>query len=141
MLVTPRRFPSALPTEAVHVTKHAPAKPTRRLRPIWIVLALIALVLLGIGGVLALSANTPPPDRPVATIELGSNILVQTPTPVATPTITATLPSPAAVDRCTPPLFADTFDDPASGLPTGEQGDTRWGYVAGDISTADQHGQ
>ena len=124
-------LPSALPTEAVHVTKHAPAKPSRRIRPIWIVLALIALILLGIGGVLTLSANTPPPDRPVATIELGSNILAQTPTPVATPTITATLPAPAAVDRCTPPLFAETFDDPASGLPTGEQGDTRWGYVAG----------
>jgi len=88
-------LPSALPTEAVHVTKHAPAKPSRRIRPIWIVLALIALILLGIGGVLTLSANTPPPDRPVATIELGSNILAQTPTPVATPTITATLPAPA----------------------------------------------
>jgi serine/threonine protein kinase len=124
-------LPSALPTEAVHVTKHAPAKSTRRLRPIWIVLALVAVVLLGIGGVLALSANTPPPDRPVATIELGSNILAQTPTPAKTPTITATLPAPAAVDPCSPPLFAESFDDPASGLPTGVQGDTRWGYAAG----------
>jgi serine/threonine protein kinase len=135
-------LPSALPTEAVHVTKHAPAKSTRRLRPIWIALAMIAVVVLGIGGVLALSANTSPPDRPVATIELGSNVLVQTPTVVATPMPTAAPSVPVAVDRCTPPLFAETFDDPASGLPTGEQGDTRWGYVAGEyqllISTANR---
>jgi serine/threonine protein kinase len=124
-------LPSALPTEAIHVTKHAPAKVPRRIRPIWIALVMLAMIVLGIGGVLALSANTPPPDRPVATIELGSNILAQTPTPVTPPTITATPLSPAASDPCSPPLFAETFDDPASGLPTGMQGDTRWGYVAG----------
>jgi len=134
-------LPSALPTEAIHVTKQAQVKTSRRIRPIWIALALIALVLLGMGGVLTLSANTPPPDRPVATIELGSNVLVQTPTAVATPTLTVTQPAPV-VDRCASPLFAETFDDPASGLPTGEQGDTRWGYVAGEyqllISTANK---
>lgn len=122
---------SAMPTEAVHVTKQAPAKPARRVRPLWIVLAMMALILLGIGGVLVLSANTPPPDRPIATIELGSNVLAQTPTPMSTPTIAVSNPISVTIDRCTPPLFADTFDNPASGLPTGEQGDTRWGYVAG----------
>jgi hypothetical protein len=69
-------------------------------------------------------------------------VLVQTPTSVATPISTATRPAPVVVDRCTPPLFAETFDDPSSGLPTGEQGDTRWGYVAGEyqllISTANK---
>jgi hypothetical protein len=30
-----------------------------------------------------------------------------------------------------PPLFAETFDDPDSGLPHGEQNDTRWGYADG----------
>jgi serine/threonine protein kinase len=124
-------LPSALPTEAVHLTKPAAAKRARRIRPIWIGVALIALILLGVGGMVMLSANTPLPDRPVATIELGSNILAQTPTPVSTLTLTPTLASPVAADRCAPPLFADTFDDPASGLPTGEQDNTRWGYVNG----------
>lgn len=125
-------LPSALPTEAVHVSKRASVKPARRIRPLWIAVALIVLVLLGLGSVLALSTQTPPPDRPAASIELGSNVLVQTPTPAITPTTAATETSPVAADRCTPPLFAETFDNPASGLPHGEQDNTRWGYVDGE---------
>ncbi|HTP10036.1 MAG TPA: serine/threonine-protein kinase, partial [Anaerolineae bacterium] len=125
-------LPSAMPTEAVHVTRRTPVQTPRRIRPLWIVLAMIVLVLLGLGGALALSTPSPPPDRPAASIELGSNVLAQTPTPAITPTTAVTETLPVAADRCTPPLFAETFDNPASGLPRGEQDNTRWGYVDGE---------
>ncbi len=82
-------LPSAAPTEAVHITKHEPAKAPRRLRPIGIIVALLVLLTIGIGGVLILSANQPPPDRPAATIGLGANVIVQTPTSGATPVSTS----------------------------------------------------
>ncbi|CAG0933106.1 serine/threonine-protein kinase PpkA [Thermoflexales bacterium] len=126
-------LPQAAPTEAIHITKHEPATAPRRFRPIGIVAALAVLLTLGIGVMLILSANRPPPDRPVATIGLGPNVIVQTPTPGATPTSAAVITDTSTLkaDRCTPPLLADTFDDPNSGLPRGEQSDTRWGYVDG----------
>ncbi len=129
-----RPLPQAAPTEAVHITQHEPATAApRRFRSIGIVVALAALLVLGIGGMLILSANNPPPDRPVATIGLGANVIVQTPLPGVTPTATTAITETSTVnaDRCTPPLLADTFDDPNSGLPRGEQGDTRWGYADG----------
>ena len=126
-------LPSAAPTEDVHITRHEPAKTPRRFRPIGIVAALVAVLVLGIGGVLILSANQPQPDRPAATIGLGANVIVQTPTPGVTPTGTSPFTETVTVNanRCTPPLLADTFDDPDSGLPRGEQDDTRWGYADG----------
>ena len=91
------------------------------------------LLTIGIGGSLMLSRNQPPPDRPAATIGLGANVIIQTPTPGATPVSTSAITETSTVnaDRCTPPLFAETFDDPDSGLPHGEQDDSRWGYADG----------
>ena len=60
-------------------------------------------------------------------------------TPVSTSAITET--STVNADRCTPPLFAETFDDPDSGLPHGEQDDSRWGYADWRVSIADQRGE
>jgi serine/threonine protein kinase len=123
-------LPSAAPTEEVHLTTHEPAKAPRRFRPIGIIAALVVLLVMGIGGLLIISRNQPPPDRPAATIGLGANVIMQTPTPGATPTSASVITETSTVnaERCTPPLFAETFDDPGSGLPRGEQDDTRWGY-------------
>src|SRR5512139_490940 len=74
-------LPSAAPTEEVHVTKHEPIKTPRRFRPMGILFALLVLLTIGIGGILILSANQPPPKRPAATIGLGANVIVRTPTP------------------------------------------------------------
>jgi serine/threonine protein kinase len=126
-------LPSAAPTEEVHVTKHEPIKAPRRFRPVGIIAVLLVLLTIGIGGLLIISGNRPPPDRPAATIGLGANVIVQTPTPGATPTSASVITETSTVnaDRCTPPLFAETFDDPNSGLPRGEQDNTRWGYADG----------
>jgi serine/threonine protein kinase len=126
-------LPSAAPTEEVHLTQHEPAKTPRRFRPIGIIAALLVLLTIGIGGLLIISRNQPPPDRPAATIGLGANVIVQTPTPGATPTSASVITETSTVnaERCTPPLFAETFDNPDSGLPRGEQDDSRWGYADG----------
>ena len=125
-------LPSAAPTEAVHITRQEPARAPR-LRPIGIIFALLVLLTIGIGGILILSANQPPPQRPAATIGLGANVIAQTPISGATPVSTSAITEASAVDaeRCTPPLFAESFDDPGSGLPRGEQDDARWGYADG----------
>jgi tRNA A-37 threonylcarbamoyl transferase component Bud32 len=125
-------LPSAMPTEAVYVTRQEPASATRRFRPIGIIFALLVLLTIGLGGILILAANQPSPEGPVAIIGLGANVIGQTPTPGATPASTSAITETAVnADRCTPPLFAETFDDPNSGLPRGEQGDARWGYADG----------
>ncbi len=126
-------LPSATPTEAVPVTRHEHARAARRFRPLGIIAVLLVLLTIGIGGSLMLSKSQPPPERPAATIGVGANVIIQTPTPGATPASTSTLVETSTVnaDRCTPPLFAETFDDPKSGLPSGEQEDSRWGYADG----------
>jgi|GEM_PF-755935 len=126
-------LPSAAPTEEVHFTQHEPIKAPRRFRPIGIVAAVLVLLTIGIGGLLIISRNQPPPDRPAVTIGLGANVIAETPTPAVTPIGTTAISETSTVnaDRCTPPLFAETFDNPNSGLPRGEQVDTRWGYVDG----------
>ncbi|HTP08061.1 MAG TPA: protein kinase [Anaerolineae bacterium] len=126
-------LPTAAPTEEVHLTKHEPGKAPRRFRPIAVVAALFVLLTMGIGGLVLVSRNQPPPDRPAATIGLGPNVIVETPTPAATPISTSAITETSTVnaDRCTPPLFAETFDNPGSGLPRGEQDDSRWGYLDG----------
>jgi serine/threonine protein kinase len=126
-------LPSAAPTEEVHLTQHSPVKALRRFQPIAIVAMLVALVAIGIGGLLIISGNQPPPDRPAATIGLGANVIVQTPTVGATPVSTSAITTTSTLnaDRCAPPLFAETFDNPDSGLPRGEQDDARWGYADG----------
>jgi serine/threonine protein kinase len=128
-------LPSAAPTEEVRLTKHALRKPPRRFRPIAIVAAVLLVLTIGISGLLIISGNRPPPDRPAATIGLGANVVVVTPPVAATPIVTRTMSlsdtSALNADPCTPPLFAETFDDPASGLPRGEQDNTRWGYLDG----------
>ena len=126
-------LPSAAPTEEVHLTKHEPIKAPRRFRPIGIVTALLVLLAIGIGGLVIISRNQPPPDRPAAIVGLGANVVVQTPAVPVTPASTSAITETSTVnaDGCTPPLFAETFDSPDSGLPRGEQDDTRWGYVDG----------
>jgi serine/threonine protein kinase len=124
---------SAAPTEAVHLTRHEPVKAPPRLRPIGIVAALVAVLAIGIGGLMIISRNQSPPERPAATIGVGANVIVQTPTLNITPTRTNVITETSTVnaDRCSPPLFAETFDDPNSGLPRGEQDNSRWGYMDG----------
>ncbi len=131
-------LPSAAPTEAVHITRQESVRAPRRFRPVGIIVALLALLTIGIGGILILSANQPPPRRPVATIGLGANVIAQTPAPGATPVSTSAITGTAAfnADQCTPPLFADSFDDPGSGLPRGEQDNARWGYLDGEYQLA-----
>jgi serine/threonine protein kinase len=126
-------LPSATPTVAIRITQHEPAKTPRPLRPIGVIAMLLALLTLGIGGLLIFSRNQPPPNRPAATIGLGANVVAQTPTVVVTPASASAVPTTSALiaDRCTPPLLAETFDDPSSGLPRGEQFDSRWGYADG----------
>ncbi len=126
-------LPSAVPTEEVHRTRHEPRASARRLRPIGALVALLVLLMAGLGGLLLISRNQLPPDRPVATIGLGANVIVQTPTPTATAAATAAVTDTSTINagRCSPPLFADNFDNPDSGLPRGEQDNTRWGYVDG----------
>jgi serine/threonine protein kinase len=129
-------LPSATPTAEVHVTKHESIKTPRRFRPIALAAAVLLALALGLGGLLIISGNRPPPDRPAATIGLGANVVVATPLVAATPTAASTVAisdtSTSDADRCAPPLFAETFDNPASGLPRGEQDNTRWGYLKGE---------
>jgi serine/threonine protein kinase len=126
-------LPSAAPTESVPIAKQRVATTPRHLRPIWIILALLLIVAIGMGGLMIRAANTPQPDRPSATIGLGANVIALTPAPGVTPTSTVPVTESIAAnpDRCAPPLFAESFDDPNSGLPHGEQDNTRWGYVDG----------
>jgi serine/threonine protein kinase len=126
-------LPSAAQTEEVRLTTHEPLKTPRRFSPIAISVALLALLMIGIGGLVLLSRNQPPPDRPEAAIGLGANVVVQTPSVPVTPTSTIALSDTSTInaDRCTPPLFAETFDNPDSGLPHGEQDNSRWGYADG----------
>jgi serine/threonine protein kinase len=127
-------LPSAAPTEEVHLTTHEPVNPPRRFRPLALVAALLLALAIGIGGLLILTGNQPPPDRPAATIGLGADVIIQTPTAGAAPVSTSALSETSTInaDRCSPPLFAETFDNPASGLPYGEQNNTRWGYLDGE---------
>lgn len=125
--------PSAVPTEQVRLmTAPAPRKRISR-RPIWIGLALMAIVVLGVGGVVWLSANQPTPERPVVAVTLGPNIQLQTATPEVTlaPTPEPTLLPVAAADSCKV-IFAESFDNPSTGLPSGEQEGAAWGYINGE---------
>ena len=129
---------SAAPTEQVHITKAQPS-PRRSIgRPLAIGLVMLFVIALGIGGVVAITANLPTPDRPVAVVTLGPNIRIETPTPRpaasdVTPTVqgstvtTATAP----VDACQV-IFAETFNDTSTGLPIGEQEGAAWGYANGE---------
>jgi tRNA A-37 threonylcarbamoyl transferase component Bud32 len=124
-------LPSAAATTEAVLPLPRPA--AKRRRAWWMAIALGLLMLIGVAGVLIISANEPNPGRPAATIGLGADVIAQTPTPRLTPARTATpgVASPIQVNRCDPPLLADSFDDPASGLPRGEQDNTRWGYADG----------
>ena len=124
-------LPSAAPTEEAHLTRAGQPRLARRLRPIGIVFALVLLIVVGVGALLIANANAPQPEQPVATIAVGANVVVQTPTPAITPTRAVSRTVAMNADSCTPPLFAETFDGPNSGLPRGEQGGTSWGYADG----------
>ncbi len=67
--------PSAVPTEQVHITKSQPSPRKPIGRPIAIGLVLLIVIALGLGGVMLVTTNQPPPDRPLAVVTLGPNIL------------------------------------------------------------------
>lgn len=130
---------SSEPTEVVHATRTQKPSTPRNRRAIWITLAFVGIVLLGVGGAVVMSAITPTPDRPVAVIKPGPNIQLQTPTtPIETREPIGVTPTPAdtavivtPTDSCEP-IFVETFDNPATNLPTGEQTGAAWGYAGGE---------
>jgi len=129
---------SAVPTEQVHITKAQPSPRKPIGRPLAIALVMLLVIALGIGGVVLVTAIQPTPDRPVAVVTLGPNVRIETPTPAvipigSTPTVEASTVSSTTtpIDACQP-IYAESFDDPSTGLPGGEQEGAAWGYAGGE---------
>ena len=130
--------PSATPTEQVHITKAQPSPRKPIGRPIAIGLVMLFLIVLGIGSVMLVTANQPTPDRPVAVVTLGANVQIETSTPRAVPIgLTPTVEASTVTSTTTPidtcrVIYAESFDDPSTGLPGGEQEGAAWGYAGGE---------
>ena len=125
---------SAEPTEEVHITQTRMRRKSLLPRPVWMALAMLGIVALGMGGAVLISANNQAtPQAPGVVLTLGPNIQLQTPEPTPLPEITpiATSASITASGGCQQ-LYAETFDNPSSGLPSGEQDRIAWGYVNGE---------
>ena len=128
----------AAPTEPAQVTQ-AHSAPRRSIRrPIAIGVALLIAIALGIGGVVFVTANRPSLDRPSAVVTLGPNVRIETLTPLAVPNGATPTTRPASVTIATDPapacqsIDAESFDNPSTGLPSGEQEGAAWGVVDGE---------